>query len=100
MVILSILSRLPLTSLLPFSHLSLSLSRFSLLTSLLQQVMFEMHETNSLSNRFKLLGEVNTEAVLSIDDDLIISCSTLQQAAKVWSANKWSTVGFSPRLGA
>lgn len=37
--------------------------------------------------------------MLSIDDDIIIPCATLQRAARVWSANKWSTVGFSPRLG-
>lgn len=65
------------------------------------RVYFEIHPTNSLSNRFKLLDakSIHTDAVLSIDDDLIIPCSTIQQAAKVWNTNRHSTVGFSPRLG-
>ena len=65
------------------------------------RVHFEIHSTNSLSNRFKLLDQssLRTEAVLSIDDDLIIPCSTLQQAARVWNSNKFSAVGFAPRLG-
>ncbi len=53
-----------------------------------QIIEYEVHKTNSLSNRFKALSKVNTEAVLSIDDDLIISCNTLNRAVGVWNSNK------------
>jgi cell division protein FtsI/penicillin-binding protein 2 len=43
----------------------------------LNKVLFEIHDKNSLSNRFRNLVPVPTEAVLSIDDDLIIPCEGL-----------------------
>jgi hypothetical protein len=62
------------------------------------KVKFEVHSEDSLNNRFKSLEPVPTEGVLSIDDDLIITCDTLRMGAKVWQANKNALVGFSPRL--
>jgi hypothetical protein len=70
--------------------------------------VFEVHKTDSLSNRFRALGEVPTEviidrschnvqdviaarllqAVLSIDDDLIVPCEDLANALRVWDSNK------------
>ena len=66
--------------------------------------VFEIHlENNSLTNRFIPLIPIKTEvrivhsftlshyflqAVLSIDDDLIIPCSTIRDSHNVWRSNK------------
>lgn len=62
------------------------------------RVVFEMHGNNSLNNRFKPMLEVSTDAVLSIDDDLVIPCDVLERAYMVWSSNTRALVGFSPRI--
>ena len=62
------------------------------------KVHFEVHAKNSLNNRFMPQRELLTDAVLSIDDDLIVDCGTLRFAAGVWQANPWALVGFSPRI--
>ena len=62
------------------------------------KVKFEIHGTNSLSNRFKVLTNVSTSAVLSIDDDLVIPCKDLKSAMGVWLSNRKALVGFSPRI--
>ena len=61
-------------------------------------VRFEVHEQNSLNNRFVSLQDVPTEAVLSIDDDLIIPCDTLAQNLRTWTSFPRALVGFSPRM--
>lgn len=38
------------------------------------------------------------QAVLSIDDDLVTPCHTLDDALSVWRSNKRALVGFSPRM--
>lgn len=40
------------------------------------------------------------QAVLSIDDDLIIPCLDLHKTLEVWKSNKRALVGFSPRMHA
>lgn len=62
------------------------------------KVVFEVHDKNSLSNRFLALHAVPTEAVLSIDDDLVIPCPALQEALRVWQSFDQALVGFSPRM--
>ena len=52
------------------------------------KVQFEVHSTNSLNNRFKRILPITTEAVLSIDDDLIIPCNSLESTFQVWLSNK------------
>jgi len=64
------------------------------------KVKYEQHDTDKLSNRFRSLLNIPTEGVLSIDDDLLISCRELSQAHSVWTANKRALVGFSPRMNA
>lgn len=64
------------------------------------RVKFEKHTTDRLSNRFKAISPIETDAVLSIDDDLLISCDQLNEALQVWVANPRTLVGFSPRLDA
>jgi hypothetical protein len=63
-----------------------------------KNVVFEVHKENSLNNRFKPEIDIPTDIVLSIDDDLIINCETLQFAARVWQSSPRSLVGFSPRI--
>lgn len=64
------------------------------------KIKFEIQATNSLSNRFKQVLPMETEAVLSIDDDIIIPCASLADSFQVWLANKRTLVGFSPRMNA
>ena len=64
----------------------------------LDKVQFEEQPTDSLNNRFRALLPVPTPAVLSLDDDLEIPCSTLDFAYSVWQAAPHSLVGFTPRL--
>jgi len=63
-----------------------------------KKVVFEVHTTNSLSNRFMPLQPLSTEAVLSVDDDLIIPCSVLESTLRVWTSNPDVLVGYSPRM--
>lgn len=62
------------------------------------KVSFELHKKNSLSNRFRPLTEIPTQAVLSIDDDLVVPCEELDRSLNVWSSNKRVLVGYSPRM--
>jgi hypothetical protein len=64
------------------------------------RVVFEVHDRNSLNNRFLPLQQPSTEAVLSIDDDLIIPCEELARNLIVWSSFPHSLVGYSPRMHA
>jgi hypothetical protein len=41
---------------------------------------------------------LRSQAVLSIDDDLVTPCQTLDDAFNVWQSNKKVLVGFSPRM--
>ena len=60
--------------------------------------MYEKHTTDRLSNRFHTLHPSPTRAVLSIDDDLLISCQQLNQGFNIWTANEKALVGYSPRM--
>jgi glucuronyl/N-acetylglucosaminyl transferase EXT2 len=62
------------------------------------KVLFEVHSKDSLNNRFIPLQEVPTEAVLSIDDDLIIPCNLIGDTLRVWNSFPRALVGFSPRM--
>ena len=51
------------------------------------KVKYEMHDKNSLSNRFFPKLTITTLAVLSTDDDLLIPCDQLSFALSVWKSN-------------
>jgi hypothetical protein len=54
---------------------------------------------DSLNNRFSPDVNVSTEAVLSVDDDLLVSCNDVLRAFAEWKASgKHQLVGFLPRL--
>ena len=65
-----------------------------------KRVVFEVHTKNSLSNRFLPQQQPSTEAVLSIDDDLVIPCDILARNIVSWSSFSDSLVGYSPRMHA
>ncbi|CAN1842582.1 Glycosylinositol phosphorylceramide mannosyl transferase 1 [Linum perenne] len=48
--------------------------------------------------RFKPIGGVRTDAILSVDDDVIVPCSDLEFAFLVWRTAPRTMVGFVPRM--
>mmetsp|Transcript_32818 Transcript_32818/g.103910 ORF Transcript_32818/g.103910 Transcript_32818/m.103910 type:complete len:255 (-) Transcript_32818:404-1168(-) len=62
------------------------------------RVEFERHAADRLSNRFRPLKAPPTEAILSLDDDVLLDCRSLDRARDAWESAKSSLVGFSPRL--
>ncbi|CBJ31755.1 Glycosyltransferase, family GT64 [Ectocarpus siliculosus] len=63
-----------------------------------RKVVFEVHDTNSLSHRFNVTSTLGTDGVFSTDDDLEISCADLKFGFETWRASQNTMVGFSPRL--
>ena len=57
-------------------------------------VVFDVHPTTSLNNRFRPLPSPRSEAVLSVDDDIRVDCGDLQFALEAWRAAPRSMVGF------
>ncbi|KAI8564185.1 hypothetical protein RHMOL_Rhmol03G0162700 [Rhododendron molle] len=62
------------------------------------ELKFDIHEEDSLNNRFKELKDLKTDAVLSIDDDIIFPCSTVEFAFSVWRTAPNAVVGWVPRM--
>lgn len=62
------------------------------------KLQMELHSVDSLNNRFRPILDVETEAVFSVDDDLIIPCSLLDFTHEVWRAAPMSMVGYMPRM--
>ena len=52
---------------------------------------------NSLNNRFLPLKEINTDAVLSMDDDMFLRSDEIIFAFRVWRENRARLVGFPSR---
>jgi len=73
------------------------LSFFDLQENQKSKLKFEVHSSRSLNTRFSPILPIETEAVLSVDDDVIISCDTIEFAFNVWQSSRYSLVGFSPR---
>ncbi|CAL5040391.1 unnamed protein product [Urochloa decumbens] len=53
---------------------------------------------SSLNNRFRPIRGLDADAVFSVDDDLIVPCSTLRFAFDVWRSAPNAMVGFVPRM--
>ncbi|XP_023548928.1 glycosyltransferase family 64 protein C4 [Cucurbita pepo subsp. pepo] len=62
------------------------------------ELRFEMNKEDSLNNRFKEIKDLNTDAIFSVDDDVIFACSTLEFAFTVWQSASETMVGFVPRM--
>ncbi|KAI4299438.1 hypothetical protein L6164_032899 [Bauhinia variegata] len=58
---------------------------------------FDIYKEDSLNNRFKEIKDLETDAVFSIDDDVIFPCSSVEFAFDVWQSAPDTMVGFVPR---
>lgn len=59
---------------------------------------FDLNEEDNLNNRFKPIKDLRTDAIFSIDDDVIVPCRTLDFAFTVWQSAPQTMVGFVPRM--
>ncbi|CAI0443548.1 unnamed protein product [Linum tenue] len=55
------------------------------------------NKEDSLNNRFKEIKDLKTDAVFSIDDDVVFPCSSVEFAFHVWQSAPDNLVGFVPR---
>ncbi|KAI4299342.1 hypothetical protein L6164_032810 [Bauhinia variegata] len=61
------------------------------------KLKFDINKEDSLNNRFKEIKDLGTDAVFSIDDDVIFPCSSVEFAFDVWQSAPDTMVGFVPR---
>lgn len=59
---------------------------------------FDLNEEDNLNNRFKPIEDLRTDAIFSVDDDVIVPCRTLDFAFTVWQTAPRTMVGFVPRV--
>ncbi|XP_043718255.1 glycosylinositol phosphorylceramide mannosyl transferase 1-like [Telopea speciosissima] len=59
---------------------------------------FDLNEEDNLNNRFKPIEDLRTDAIFSVDDDVIVPCTTLDMAFTVWQSAPSTMVGFVPRM--
>ncbi|KAI4382785.1 hypothetical protein MLD38_008701 [Melastoma candidum] len=62
------------------------------------ELKFDINKEDSLNNRFKPIDDLKTDAVFSIDDDVIFPCSVVEFAFDVWRSAPDTMVGFVPRI--
>ncbi|KAI9076339.1 hypothetical protein K1719_041702 [Acacia pycnantha] len=58
---------------------------------------FDVNGDDNFS-RFKPIDGHQTDAIFSVDDDVIVPCSTLDFAFSVWQSAPFTMVGFVPRM--
>jgi len=61
-------------------------------------IIYDVMNGTSLNNRFVPVEGLETEAVMSMDDDIYVPCRDLSKAFEVWKAHKRALVGYFPRL--
>ncbi|KAK4489486.1 hypothetical protein RD792_005295 [Penstemon davidsonii] len=59
---------------------------------------FDLNKEDNLNNRFKPIEDLRTDAIFSVDDDVIVPCRTLDFAFTVWKTAPLTMVGFVPRM--
>lgn len=62
------------------------------------KLKFDINKEDSLNNRFKEIKDLETDAVFSIDDDVLFPCSSVEFAFDVWLSAPDTMVGFVPRV--
>ncbi|KAL2927308.1 Glycosyltransferase family 64 protein C4 [Bienertia sinuspersici] len=62
------------------------------------ELKFDINKEDSLNNRFKEIKDLRTDAVFSIDDDVIFPCSSVELAFSIWQSAPDTMVGFVPRM--
>ncbi|XP_062092527.1 glycosylinositol phosphorylceramide mannosyl transferase 1 [Humulus lupulus] len=64
----------------------------------LVELKFDINKEDSLNNRFKEITDLKTDAIFSIDDDVIFPCSSVEFAFSVWQSAQDTMVGYVPRI--
>lgn len=59
---------------------------------------FHINGEDNLNNRFKPIRDLTTDSIFSVDDDVIVPCTTLDFAFTVWRSAPFTMVGFVPRM--
>ncbi|OWM69976.1 hypothetical protein CDL15_Pgr025825 [Punica granatum] len=62
------------------------------------ELKFDINKEDSLNNRFKPIADLRSDAVFSIDDDVIFRCSSVEFAFHVWRTAPDAMVGYVPRI--
>ncbi|XP_064973309.1 glycosylinositol phosphorylceramide mannosyl transferase 1 isoform X2 [Musa acuminata AAA Group] len=62
------------------------------------ELKFDINEEDSLNNRFKEIMDIKTDAIFSIDDDVLFPCTSVELAFSVWQSAPTAMVGFVPRM--
>ncbi|KAL5721104.1 lactose synthase [Ranunculus cassubicifolius] len=62
------------------------------------ELKFDFNKEDSLNNRFKDIKDLKTDAIFSIDDDVVFPCATVEFAFNVWQSAPETMVGFVPRI--
>lgn len=62
------------------------------------ELKIDLNREDSLNNRFKEIKDLKTDAVFSIDDDVVFPCSSVEFAFRVWRSAPDTMVGFVPRM--
>ncbi|KAI3875224.1 hypothetical protein MKX03_008922 [Papaver bracteatum] len=62
------------------------------------ELKFDVNKENSLNNRFKEIKDLKTDAIFSVDDDVIFPCTSVELAFNVWQSAPETMVGFVPRV--
>lgn len=62
------------------------------------ELKFDINTEDSLNNRFKEIKDLRTDAIFSIDDDVIFPCPSVEFAFDVWQSASDTMVGFVPRM--
>uniref|UniRef100_A0A1D1Y1X4 Exostosin-2 n=1 Tax=Anthurium amnicola TaxID=1678845 RepID=A0A1D1Y1X4_9ARAE len=62
------------------------------------ELKFDLNLEDSLNNRFKDIKELTSDAIFSIDDDVLFPCTSVEFAFNVWQSAPATLVGFVPRM--
>eukprot|EP01041_Mallomonas_annulata_P012676 gene12676-26700_t len=62
------------------------------------KVLFNIHENDSLNNRFIPLAGPHTETIFAVDDDIRVPCSELNLGYQTWRSSPHAIIGFMPRI--
>ena len=63
-----------------------------------QAILLPSEHLQSRTRSGNLAADLETEAVLNIDDDIAVSCATLHRTLAVWRRHPHQLVGWFPRL--
>ncbi|KAJ8308828.1 hypothetical protein KUTeg_013702 [Tegillarca granosa] len=65
--------------------------------NLTYEIQILKQKQNSINNRFLIYEEINTDAILTLDDDVYISHNVILLCFRVWKSDKYALVGVFPR---